>query len=559
MSNPVGITVARALTLGVLQRSQLLAGREGLDRLICSVNVMEVPDIANFVQRGQLLVTTGFPLKDDPDALLNLVPILDAKGLAALAIKPLRYLPKVGPDVVRMGDQLAFPIIGLPADASFSDVLNPVLSAILNEQASRLQRAVDIHSSMTALVLSGGGLPAIASTLATLVDLPVAVLSSSLELLACGGSPKPGVPWEIRPLEDGKPPPGPVRLEGRLGDRPCNQLLYPVMVAGRHYGYIVIWELDKPLSPDHLVAVEHAGTVAALEMAKEREIREIERRYQSSFIDDLVTENYESPEAFLLRARNLGYDLSGGRVAMLLAIDDFEGFYLRLKDQAESAFQRVRERVTEIARFMAQSRSRSAIVAPRGDSVLVLYATQSPARAKSDSLRLAAAIKQKIAAEISSVTFSVGVGQFYESIRQVSRSFAEAKEALALGRAVFGRDRIIHYDDLGAYRILARLVGHPDLGRFCMETLGELARHDQQHGADLLHTLEAFLRHNGHLGNTARELHVHYNTLRYRIARIQEITGADLNDAEARFNLQVATKIARLGWDRPAPAGGKNH
>ena len=86
------VTVRDVLTLTVLQPSYVVAGERGLDRVVTGVNVMEVPDIEAYVKRGELLLTTAYPVRDRPERLVELVPELHRRGLAALAIKPLRYL-----------------------------------------------------------------------------------------------------------------------------------------------------------------------------------------------------------------------------------------------------------------------------------------------------------------------------------------------------------------------------------------------------------------------------------------------------------------------------------
>src|SRR6185503_20664679 len=84
---PSGLTVSEVLTAPCLAEARVLAGASGLDRLVQRLNVMEVPDILPWVKPHELLLTTGYPVRDDPAALVRLVADLDERGLAALAIK----------------------------------------------------------------------------------------------------------------------------------------------------------------------------------------------------------------------------------------------------------------------------------------------------------------------------------------------------------------------------------------------------------------------------------------------------------------------------------------
>src|SRR5438552_2544935 len=117
------LTVREALTIDSLQDVKVLAGSEGLGRNITCVNVMEVPDILQWVRGGELLLTTTYPLKDAPLSLSDLIRVLNDKGLAAIAIKPHRYLDDIPDEILRIADELAFPVLELPHDASFVDLI----------------------------------------------------------------------------------------------------------------------------------------------------------------------------------------------------------------------------------------------------------------------------------------------------------------------------------------------------------------------------------------------------------------------------------------------------
>src|SRR5918995_3085962 len=157
-----GVPLREVLGLEALAGARVVGGASGLGRRVRHVNVMEVPDILRWVNADELLLTTAYPLRDDPAALVALVPELAAKGLAGLALKPARYIETIPAGVIEAADRLAFPLLELPPDSSFNEIINSVLTIILNAQAVRLQRTAEIHERFTAIVLGGGGLRQIA-------------------------------------------------------------------------------------------------------------------------------------------------------------------------------------------------------------------------------------------------------------------------------------------------------------------------------------------------------------------------------------------------------------
>lgn len=572
-----GITVREALQFPALKDATLIAGAGGLDRVITSVNIMEVPYIERFVKENELLLTTTYPIREDPGVQERLVPLLAGRGLAALAIKPVApWLPQVPPIMARQADELAFPLIRLPANASFNEIINPILTEILNRQAAVLMRSEQVHRALTGIVLNGGSLAEIARTVATLMQAPVSIHNARLRLLAfcdrpaeqgsedldgtgCGGLQAIVEDAErLAALIRGQKGPFAATLDGA----PVAGIVHPVTVARELYAYVIVWQPDRPLREDHLYVVEQAATVVALEMAKLRAVAEVEKRFRFSFIEDLIQGKIESRAEALARGERYGWDLASGFTPLLVEIDDFHRLCLTQQEGRE---------VAEILRRVWDTVSCAvAVYAPRSipvdmnSRILVLYRSPGPAGPRGgpdDAGEFAARVRQELA-QHPEISVSAGIGRYCEDIMQLKQAFEQAAQALSVGRVVNGPGSVTAFDDLGVYRILVDTRNRSELERFAYDLLGPLIDADRRTHAELLRTLEAVLRYNGNLRQAARELFVHYNTLRYRVARISEITGVDLASAEGRLNLQLALKIVRMydpnrppvrGRERPRP------
>jgi purine catabolism regulator len=139
-----------------------------------------------------------------------------------------------------------------------------------------------------------------------------------------------------------------------------------------------------------------------------------------------------------------------------------------------------------------------------------------------------------------------GASRVHAGLGALPAAAREARDALRIGRRVYGPGRLIPYADLGLYRVLHSLRDTPELAGFFEQTLGPLVEYDRRTGENYLETLEAFFACHGNLSETAQRLGYHRNSLMYRIRRIQEIGGVDLDDPETRLSLQVALKAKRL-------------
>src|SRR5919202_5376389 len=185
----VGLRVREVLGAATLAGARVLAGASGLDRVVRRLNVMEVPDILPWVKPHELLLTTGYPLRHNPDALVDLLAELDARGLAALAIKLHRYLDAVPPQMLAEADRRGFPILEFPDGVGFDDVLHEVLSELLNRQAAVLARSEEVHRALVSVVLEGGDLVELAAELARILGGPVMVTTPDGRVVARAGDP----------------------------------------------------------------------------------------------------------------------------------------------------------------------------------------------------------------------------------------------------------------------------------------------------------------------------------------------------------------------------------
>src|SRR6266576_2396111 len=123
----MALTVREAMALGGLRRGEVLAGASGLDRTITWVKVLESPETISWLAEGELLLTVAFAIKDDQAAQKDLMRTLAAVGSAGLVIKPERYLPQIPDDMIGQADEFNIPLIRIPPDVSYLEIMNPIL------------------------------------------------------------------------------------------------------------------------------------------------------------------------------------------------------------------------------------------------------------------------------------------------------------------------------------------------------------------------------------------------------------------------------------------------
>jgi purine catabolism regulator len=497
----VGITVREALMLPSLARGRLVAGAGGLERRITSVNMMEVPDIGAYVRPGELLVTTAYPLRDDTRAVNELVHMLATRELAGLALKPGRYIDVLPGRMLEAAERLAFPLIELPDDASFNDVLADVLGSILNRHALELERTRAIHDRLTAVAVAGGSLHDLIDALSSLVGQASAVLDTHGEPIATVGvQPGAGAARTSRPIQTGP----------------------------QRHGEMVLWAEESELGPDGVIALEHATTIAALEIAQARILVSREQRHRVLLLEELVAGRPRNPHEIAERAAAYGWNLATPRAASIVEVRDDAGRSPEVGGRA------LEDQLLAVARSVL---GRDMLGWGLRSGIAILADID-----KEGGERLAAAIRR----EQPGLHVAIGIGRRCAGLEELHLSHREAAESAALGHELRGLDFVLAFDELGVYRLLRSLVADGTLRVFCEETLKPLLDYDSKHRGSLVRTLEVYLRVDRNMAAAARELFVHYNTLRYRLQQISQLTGGLDRHATSRLTLEVAVHGLKL-------------
>ena len=530
------------LATPILAGAKVLAGHDGLERVVTRLNVMEVPDVLAFVKADEFLLTTGYPLRERPDALPQLIADLDDRGLAGLGIKLGRYLDGVPEAVLDAADARGFPVVQLPDEVAFDDILNDVLGAMLDRQARQLERAERVHRAFLQIVLGGEGVERIAADLAELLDEPAAVVG--LDGTVLGGArldqlgPSATAPdARLVIAQDNRH----VRIDG--DQLPC--VAVPIVAGPRRHGHVVAIPGDGRRTAD-LLALESAATVAALALTQHMQVRAVESKYQSDLVHDLLR-HVEDPDDVLRRAAGFGWQLDRRLIALVIRREDRpSGEAVDDADVEATLEHTIRGPVVE-------RDPGAAVVAFSSEVVVLMAAFEAPADGSAPDGRPEArafvgALVQR-AARRAGVPVSAGLSRPVEDVRDIARAYGQASRAVSLGREIADSGAVTHFDDLGAYRLLALVEDRRELHAFAAETLGELAD-DTDGAADLRQTLQALLDSGGNVAEAARQLHFHYNTLRYRIEKLESLLGPFTTDARRRLDVQLALLILRLRSDR---------
>jgi purine catabolism regulator len=509
------------------------AAAVAMDAPVRWVHISELEDPTPWLSGGELLLTTGMQLTD-AGRQRAYVERLAGHGLAGLGLGTGFAHDAVPGPLAAAAEEQGFPLFEVPYELPFIAVTEKAFVQLVNEQYALMRRALTAHERLQDVVLSEGGLDGVAAALAALVGGTAVVFDSRGEVLAGHGAAAPPEPADVAALG------AELRERARTGRRrefapdgawEGRALALPVArtAGGSPDGalpqaWLVGAKDGGPLTEFDRLALHQAVTIVALELLRRRMADDTERRLAGDVLSGLVSgqlagaELARRLEPFGLRDRTGMLVLAPPR-SVKAAVEG--ALAAAVRDEGPAGL------VAGTARF-----SCALFAPPRGGGDEDLFAAAERVRAR-------------VAREVG-VELAAGAGRAVPAA-EARRAFHEARCALE-ARSLAGGDAggLATYRDLGSFQLLLSLQDDEALRLFCDSILAPIEEGEGAYGGELMRSLEAFIECNGQWERAARRLYCHRHTLRYRIRRVEELTGRSLDSARDRIDFWLALRGREL-------------
>jgi purine catabolism regulator len=489
------------------------------------------------VRGGELALLTLPQLRRLDETLPHLLKSLHQEGVAAVAVAA-PSIDALANESCTIADQLHLPLILLPPTAPLEEIEREVITFVVSFRGEIERKASEISHALMQLSIQGAGMQGVCNHLAASCHKWVIIQDADHQIRSrAAPTPSTSTPKTITLPT--------IINDDTLWQHDLTRIMAPILIRHEIVGYLSLIGDDNDFDYLERIILGQVAPILALEFAREKERSEVESRYQLEAFMDVLQGNYQQPDEMLARARLLGYDLTTPQVVTVF------GTLANESDDTTGGFQaqwsrRVRE---ELLRAWPTGW----ILAETSKVTAILPLNQAEIEsAEADTLLLArlervhTRLQQNQGFNGSLPAHSIGLGRAAPTLAAIPQSLREAQQALEIGRRLFGENKLHSFAHLGIYRLLFHLNGQSELTEFYTEMLGPLLQADTRADSTLLETLEGFFRCNGNLSETARVMHLHRNSLLYRLGRIEEILGRSLDDSELRLSLQIALKIHHL-------------
>jgi hypothetical protein len=414
--------------------------------------------------------------------------------------------------------------------------------AVQHENAL-LRELVTVYQHLTGLTLQDADVSTVASLLAERTVATVAVVSRGLEVLAAaaadgdGDGAKPGAGADVADyvraylatprlaavLHSTAQTRRSLRLPDVGGE--AGVTVAPILVGDDVPAYLMTLRRGGEADGGDmsLLVTEHAATICGVILGRERVVAAAARQVRDDLVEGLLLGGRDNGEVGRW-ARHLGYDPT--REHRIVAVT-----------HEAPGSPRGQHTLAAIDHFFA-TRMSGAITAIREDEVVVVV--PGPA---AEALRLASGCLARMRDLFPEAVITIGIGGTCQDPSDIARSYGQARRTIDAVTRLGRPGQVVAFEDLGIHRLLLQVPDLTELRSFAAEVLGKLSAAEHQRGGELLTTLACYFRENNSPQRTARSLHVHPNTVAYRIRRVQEITGLQLGNYRDRLMAQVALEI----------------
>ncbi len=469
------------------------------------------------------------------------------RGLGDARIAAVAVQGQLSDKAVSAADSNRLPLFQLPGGVPLTQIERAVIRLIVDRSGYIAQRSSDLQRELNQIALDGGGLQNITDHLHEFSNAPIIILGDDGRIVTHAGLSESHLNESVAPLlpnivemrswaathraRKRGPAQGVLGLRnGQQKHGPFSQAVVSSIEANDAIrGYCLLLRsqtsIDQEISAVEEIAVSEGASACALEWAKQFAVDIAEDRMRAAFLDELLAAEIADEAAWIQRGASLSYDLSVPHAA----------WYIEARG--------VPDWPQPIVDFM----ERMGISAPysnRNEGLLLFWPIDNQRSAR-ELKEVAAGFAEVVSSKHPATEFTIGIGRPAVAPSDWIRSQKQARESLRLGKEWHGAP-VTYFGDLGLYQLLTTLGTNPESARFYRKTLGLLMSHDDNRNSELVETLEAFFACHGNLSQTSSRMHIHRNTLSYRLERIEAIANLDLNDPDARFSLQLALKLRPL-------------
>ena len=537
--------LAEVLALPRFSDLQLLSSHSNLTQPLESVEITETPDVADFIPKNVMILTTAMIYKDDQEKLKPFIDSLKQAECTALGIKVGRFLDEISPEIVAYASAVDLPLIKIPSTQPLGGLLHEKIVGYLRDsKTEQMSVAFDIQKRFSTLLMQDVDATRFIAEFAKILNAPIILLSPWQQVIAHSnyfyGNQKSAEFFIEQLSKDHFQQLAQEKKIFRLQDERQENIQvagFPIRVNDYFPYYLLVLSPEQIPYPISEFAIDQAILVLTFMLFKNQKIAESFEHLKTDFLDRLLDTHQEAlskHQNWLELWKN--YRLINSdyyQLAIVYGVTKPENETHIRYQQAEGQliFQWLKEQLPEILPDVALFKLKN-----QNKSILIFQSK------KNDHLMILQNLAERLQQALP-ITIRFALGNAYENLEDLPNSYIEASSTLeaSLHAQKPATVQLFHPKGLAG---LFEMIGTEDVEYFCQQQLKELAYPTEPTLQELRKTLKVFLDFNCEITKTANALYLHRNTIKYRMNQCEKLLGTSIQEPETSLLLRVALELS---------------
>ncbi|EGO2682855.1 MULTISPECIES: PucR family transcriptional regulator [Enterococcus] len=536
--------LAEVLALPRFSDLQLLSSHSNLTQPLESVEITETPDVADFIPKNVMILTTAMIYKDDQEKLKPFIDSLKQAECTALGIKVGRFLDEISPEIVAYASAVDLPLIKIPSTQPLGGLLHEIVGYLRDSKTEQMSAAFDIQKRFSTLLMQDVDATRFIAEFAKILNAPIILLSPWQQVIAHSnyfyGNQKSAEFFIEQLSKDHFQQLAQEKKIFRLQDEQQENIQvagFPIRVNDYFPYYLLVLSPEQIPYPISEFAIDQAILVLTFMLFKNQKIAESFEHLKTDFLDRLLDTHQEAlskHQNWLELWKN--YRLINSdyyQLAIVYGVTKPENETHIRYQQAEGQliFQWLKEQLPEILPDVALFKLKN-----QNKSILIFQSK------KNDHLMILQNLAERLQQALP-ITIRFALGNAYENLEDLPNSYIEASSTLeaSLHAQKPATVQLFHPKGLAG---LFEKIGTEDVEYFCQQQLKELAYPTEPTLQELRKTLKVFLDFNCEITKTANALYLHRNTIKYRMNQCEKLLGTSIQEPETSLLLRVALELS---------------
>ncbi|WP_142666103.1 PucR family transcriptional regulator [Enterococcus faecalis] len=536
--------LAEVLALPRFSDLQLLSSHSNLTQPLESVEITETPDVADFIPKNVMILTTAMIYKDDQEKLKPFIDSLKQAECTALGIKVGRFLDEISPEIVAYASAVDLPLIKIPSTQPLGGLLHEIVGYLRDSKTEQMSVAFDIQKRFSTLLMQDVDATRFIAEFAKILNAPIILLSPWQQVIAHSnyfyGNQKSAEFFIEQLSKDHFQQLAQEKKIFRLQDERQENIQvagFPIRVNDYFPYYLLVLSPEQIPYPISEFAIDQASLVLTFMLFKNQKIAESFEHLKTDFLDRLLDTHQEAlskHQNWLELWKN--YRLINSdyyQLAIVYGVTKPENETHIRYQQAEGQliFQWLKEQLPEILPDVALFKLKN-----QNKSILIFQSK------KNDHLMILQNLAERLQQALP-ITIRFALGNAYENLEDLPNSYIEASSTLeaSLHAQKPATVQLFHPKGLAG---LFEKIGTEDVEYFCQQQLKELAYPTEPTLQELRKTLKVFLDFNCEITKTANALYLHRNTIKYRMNQCEKLLDTSIQEPETSLLLRVALELS---------------